>query len=173
MENLMQHKIDFIDHARFVIDYWAKQPGLTEQQRLEGVVFSILVAIDGEAVDIGPYMLKPTKEGGKWGPDIGGDLHNLFYKLKKSAASKVKLPPRLIIAIDEAGLHIRKTVCVEHNDVTDIATYDAKRMFSINNPELRSQVLSMIRKNYIPSKAPKAKKQNRKTAKKKHSVTKS
>lgn len=85
MDKTMQHKIDLLQHIWAMIDYWEKLPDQDIRSKLQGVAFSILVAIDGEAKDIGPYSLKPLLPDSKWGPDIGGDLHDLFYKLKKPA----------------------------------------------------------------------------------------
>lgn len=85
----------FLQHVRDSIDYWEKLPNKTLHERMEGAVFSILVAIDGEdgelpafhlipfphsdekqyCIDRGENYYPPSKvEDGAM--DIAGDLHH-------------------------------------------------------------------------------------------------
>jgi len=38
---------EFLSHIRYLIDYWNRIPQDSTKERLEGLVFSILVALDG------------------------------------------------------------------------------------------------------------------------------
>jgi hypothetical protein len=75
---------DFLDHCRDLAEYWANHPdpGRTVEERCLNTVFSVLVAIDGEAADLPGYTLRPLSDTGVEGPNIAGDLHNHFYKEK-------------------------------------------------------------------------------------------
>jgi hypothetical protein len=50
----------------------------TERGRMELLVFSILVTIDGEGGEIGPYSLRPQDDDGNEGGDLAsdGDMHH-------------------------------------------------------------------------------------------------
>lgn len=75
----------FLSYIIKMIKYWQSQEQLSEKEKLEGVAYSILVAIDGEAPDVGPYSLCPLLEDENWGADISGNLHDLFYKAIEQA----------------------------------------------------------------------------------------
>lgn len=82
----------FLAYAAGLIDYWDKLPEIdkatgrkhTQRDRIEGVVFSLLVAIDGGAA-IGPYVLRrcicDSETGEVVGEncDIGGGLHERLW----------------------------------------------------------------------------------------------
>jgi len=72
-------KAKFLRYALETAKYWASQPGKTALEVAEGTVFSILVALDGEAVDCGPYSVRPIDDKGKEGADIAGSLHNELH----------------------------------------------------------------------------------------------
>ncbi len=154
MSNAKKYEGEFIEHVKGLIDYWLTVEGKSEREKMQGVIFSTLVAIDGEDASIGPYILKPViDDKGAEGPDIGGDLHNVFYNRKPARAKPAKLPGRIIIAIDDAGVHIRRTIFVEHNETKELAIYNAKPMFSIHDHEVKRQILEIVRKNYKQKKA--------------------
>lgn len=91
----------FLAHVRNMVIYWS-QPGLDAKdlhERLSGLAFSILAAIDGSACGLPAFILAPAPhpddrefhkaEGENWYPenhessvkaDIGGSLHEEFYK---------------------------------------------------------------------------------------------
>lgn len=89
----------FLAHLRAMVKYWATVPVTdgtrTVEDRISGAVFSTLVALDGGCLDIPGFKVIPTphkddkeyqrKRGSNWYPDtgdIGGCLHELFYKQK-------------------------------------------------------------------------------------------
>jgi len=79
------------------IEYWNQVDGQTQRERLEGLAFSILVALDGYAGNLPHFMVIPDphpddkaflrKCGENWYPensvspsvcDISGEMHDLF-----------------------------------------------------------------------------------------------
>ncbi len=85
----------FLDHIRQMVDYWEQVPEKTLRRSLEGIAFSILVALDGEA-DLPVFKVIPQPHlgdktyhqnmGTNWWPDdvnISGSLHEEFYKEEK------------------------------------------------------------------------------------------
>lgn len=81
--------------------YWANLEGRTCLEKVEGAIFSTLVALDGEAGDLPAFIVAPNphpddrdflkNEGKNWYPEnhkskiacnIGGSLHDNFYKVK-------------------------------------------------------------------------------------------
>ena len=85
----------FLEYASRMINYWNDLPEtdkatsskLTQKDRIEGVVFSLLVAIDGGAA-IGPYSLETmicdyeTGDYIKSADDISGGLHERLWVFK-------------------------------------------------------------------------------------------
>ena len=83
----------FLKHVWVLIDYWSKLPGKTERERMDGLAFSMLVAIDGEAMAVPSFTLAPAphpddkeyrrSQGNNWWPpsgvDIAGPLHDQFH----------------------------------------------------------------------------------------------
>ena len=74
----------FLNYVRESAKYWAQQPCKTPLEIAEGTAFSILVALDGEACDCGPYVVRPINDKGREGEDIAGSLHNEMYNIKAS-----------------------------------------------------------------------------------------
>lgn len=74
---------DFLNHLKSMLHYWENLENKTLRERMEGVVFSVLVAIDGEASDTGPYSLRAVDENGNEGDDIAGGLHGSFLAKMK------------------------------------------------------------------------------------------
>lgn len=92
----------FIGHIRAMVDYWEKEPrNPTAREKLEGLAFSILVAIDGSAMALPGWILAPCPhpsdkkyhqdKGECWYPDnevaekvvkgdIAGGLHDNLFK---------------------------------------------------------------------------------------------
>ena len=91
---------EFLLHIKTLINYWEKEPTQnTVKDRLSGLAFSILVAIDGCAMGLPSFILAPLPheddkqfnidEENNFYPenhnsnvncDISGCLHELFYK---------------------------------------------------------------------------------------------
>lgn len=90
----------FLNHCRIMVRYWAdpkRRDAATVEQCVEGVVFSVLAAIDGCAADLPAFSLVPAPHaddkkyhkanGSDWYPytkplkgDIAGELHELLMK---------------------------------------------------------------------------------------------
>lgn len=85
----------FLDYVRALSRYWATLPGdKTPQERLDGLAFSILVAIDGGSTHLPAFDLAPAphpddedfyrRRGENWyeaGVVINDcQLHELFYQ---------------------------------------------------------------------------------------------
>lgn len=92
-------RVVFVQHVAGVVEYWENEKGsLTNRERLEGVAFSILTALDGGRLMMPPFAVRPIpdeKEGfdcfGTVWPDkdLGGGLHEIFDReLKKEAGRK-------------------------------------------------------------------------------------
>jgi hypothetical protein len=90
---------EFLDHVRFMVDYWDNVEKDTTKEKLSGLAFSILVALDGCASDLPAFIVAPlpNKEDKQYlieneedyysenhnsdvKCDIAGSLHELFYK---------------------------------------------------------------------------------------------
>lgn len=85
----------FLAHVRFLVNFWATtedRRGCAE--RLSGLAFSILAALDGSAGALPGFVVAPAphaddaefyrRNGTDWYPsgpehDIAGSLHELFY----------------------------------------------------------------------------------------------
>ena len=72
-------KEQFLNHVRMLIEYWDKESAKeTQTERLEGLAFSILSAIDGESASLPQFVLAPLV----YYPEnpiecnISGDLHD-------------------------------------------------------------------------------------------------
>ena len=87
----------FIGHIHALIDYWENESrASTTKEKLEGLAFSILTAIDGESLAVPGYQLIPVtseenkeyyiSQGENYYPedtDIAGYLHEKFYQFKE------------------------------------------------------------------------------------------
>lgn len=85
---------EFVEHIHALIDYWENEDRApTTKEKLEGLAFSILTAIDGEAMAVPGYKLIPItseedkqyyiSQGENYYPedtDIAGSLHEIFHK---------------------------------------------------------------------------------------------
>ena len=90
---------DFLNHVRDMVEYWGDAPNKTEKEKLNGLAFSIMAALDGCSVDIPGFIVAPLPhetakqhhiENGKdYYPenhnsavncDISGELHDHYYK---------------------------------------------------------------------------------------------
>jgi hypothetical protein len=72
-------KRKYLLHVRGIINYWAKE-GTSPQAIAEGVAFSMLVALDGEALGLSPFAVRPINTRGKEGADIAGGLHEELHR---------------------------------------------------------------------------------------------
>jgi len=91
----------FLDHIRMMVDYWDSIPKETTKEKLSGLAFSILTALDGCSADLPSFIVAPLSSPedkqyhidedenyypenheieGKIKCDIAGGLHEFFYK---------------------------------------------------------------------------------------------
>lgn len=87
-----------IAHIYGLIYYWNQLPGKAPKERLEGLAFSILSALDGESLDFPAFIVAPDPDpedrqyhvnsGENWFPENDGEalkgrvkwLHEHFYE---------------------------------------------------------------------------------------------
>ncbi len=93
----------FLEHIRTMVGYWEREERAPSvREKLEGLAFSMLVAIDGES-GLPAFHLVPRphpddkafsqENGENWWPDpnglehdISGELHERFHEPKKADA---------------------------------------------------------------------------------------
>ena len=70
----------FVEHVARMVGYWSELPGLSVEDRCDGVAFSVLVLLDGGAV-------LPRAEVLIEGVDISAeaDLHDAYGELRRQA----------------------------------------------------------------------------------------
>ena len=74
----------FLRYVRATTKSVSSLPGKTSLEVAELTAFSILVALDGEAAEVGPYTVRPLSGKGHEGADIAGHLHELIYQDDKT-----------------------------------------------------------------------------------------
>ena len=91
---------EFIGYCRSIVSYYHGLRDKSEREKLEGIVFSILVAIDGEAITPAYELIPRAHPGDKqwyierdenWYPkghDIGGGLHEMWCKKADTSAER-------------------------------------------------------------------------------------
>lgn len=86
----------FLQHIRTLVKYWERVPQApTAREKLEGLAFSILVTLDGEADGLPAFDVVPCPhesdkdyhrdEGENWFPSgvpLPGALHEYFHQPK-------------------------------------------------------------------------------------------
>ena len=87
----------FLDYTESILQYWLNESRCsTQEERMSGLVHSILVAIDGEAASLPAFKLVPLPHpddkqfdiecGQDYYPtdvDIAGDLHDIWNRYPK------------------------------------------------------------------------------------------
>src|SRR3972149_5783195 len=87
----------FLQHCWVLIDYWENVPNKSMHDKMVGLVFSILVSLDGESAGLPAVLVAPIphpddkefliREGESWFPEnderlvncnIAGSLHDLL-----------------------------------------------------------------------------------------------
>lgn len=85
-----------IKHFIVLQEYWEELDDKTTQERMSGMLFSILAALDGSSIDIPAFKIIPITDpsdkdfhkslGENWYPetdvDIGGGLHEILHKFE-------------------------------------------------------------------------------------------
>jgi hypothetical protein len=78
-----EYRDEFLDHIRYMIFNWSDLPDKTNVERLEGLAFTILSAIDGSTPSLPTYVLAPVVDAdGNHGDNISGSLHELLFRQK-------------------------------------------------------------------------------------------
>lgn len=101
---------DFVGHVVNTVAYWNELKGLSQQERLHGLAFSIMSALDGASINLPGYEVRPLAEDGKKpGPDIAGDLHDRFTQLTRPGGQlpAKKLPPAAMTPARRNGAPVR------------------------------------------------------------------
>lgn len=74
----------FILYVRDLIQYWKNDQEKDHEEKLNSFAFSLLAAIDGEAVGLPGFAMVPlTDEPMVFECDISGSLHDLLFDYKK------------------------------------------------------------------------------------------
>ena len=90
-------RVQFLEHMRMLVQYWATIEKSTIKESLEGLMHSVLVTLDGGSADLPGFQVIPIgtdddtewhkAQGEKWYPevenvecDIAGFLHEEFHK---------------------------------------------------------------------------------------------
>ena len=87
----------FLDYTESILQYWLNESRCsTQEERMRGLVYSILVTIDGEAASLPAFKLVPLPHqddkqfdiecGQDYYPtdvDIAGDLHDIWNRYPK------------------------------------------------------------------------------------------
>lgn len=80
-----------LKHLAGLVDYWEKESRAeTVRERMEGLLFSVLAALDGSAVGLPGYKIIPIADDNQWlkdngvdyyaAEDIGSGMHSEIYK---------------------------------------------------------------------------------------------
>lgn len=94
-----EHRKVFLDHASSLVEYWHDLEDKSVREKLEGLLFSILVSIDGEACATPAYSLIPhvtvdnDKDDGTWEhseEDIAGCLHDEYCRMRREEEEKTR-----------------------------------------------------------------------------------
>jgi hypothetical protein len=74
-----------LNHVTTMVSYWASEPGKSnvppetpKREALEGLAFSLLVMLDGDALEGGTWELRHVDDHGNVGDNIAGVLHELW-----------------------------------------------------------------------------------------------
>jgi len=75
-----EYRDEFIDHVKYMVVHWNEMPNKSVKEKLEGLAFTILSAIDGRTTTLPAYKLMPviSDSEGTVGDDIAGRLHDLL-----------------------------------------------------------------------------------------------
>lgn len=126
MKKIDEDRGIFLNCIRGIIDECAnmnKSPRDTSRI----TAFSILVALDGGAIECGPYAVRPFNENGEEGEDIAGSLHHSLHNIlgkenkmpnKKSAFTNPKWEDKKQVA---KGLKKLEDISLQVSKKDDIA----------------------------------------------------
>ena len=81
MKSKNERKAAFLRYVHDQVDYWDREKGKSQKERLDSLAFSILVALDGEAGALpGGFEVLPLEPKQSRTPaDIAGGLHDDYY----------------------------------------------------------------------------------------------
>ena len=79
----------FLNHVRFMVEYWGEGLDEVAKSKLSGLAFSILSAIDGCSSDLPPFILAPlcTKEDVKFYKEQDMDYYPISPKVECDIAA--------------------------------------------------------------------------------------
>lgn len=73
-----------VEHIDRMVKYWAEQPGLSVEDRCDGVAFSVLTMLDG-ATDVPAMVLVTTSEAGETViVNETCELHEIYAELRRN-----------------------------------------------------------------------------------------
>jgi hypothetical protein len=72
--NVSEIRTEFLSHIKGLVEYWSSLPDKTVQERMDGLVFSILNLLDGD-VSGTLLTLAPLEANPNIVMDITGELH--------------------------------------------------------------------------------------------------
>lgn len=76
---------EFLRYIDSLVEYWEHEATVKSvHEKLHGLAFSILVALDGGAVEVGPFAVRSIDEDGNEGEDIAGSLHEKFCNMEQT-----------------------------------------------------------------------------------------
>ena len=82
-----------LDHVDAMIGYWASEgqsnvpEATSKREALEGLAFSLLVMLDGDALDAPALYLAPVSDAGEVGDPVNGELHEVWSARRRKEAS--------------------------------------------------------------------------------------
>ncbi|HRQ87320.1 MAG TPA: hypothetical protein PLA50_00875 [Bacteroidia bacterium] len=75
---------EFLDHVAVLRDYWLSESGApTAKQKVDGVIFSLLVLIDGYAEGGGWHLIPADGPEDVDLEDLAGDLHDRWSERER------------------------------------------------------------------------------------------
>lgn len=110
-------RINFVKSVSDTVNYWNEIPkALSQEERLNGVAFSILCLLDGVTAGEPQYALVPfveDEEDGEFygGADIAGELHDLFYPVRRGEYDEEEEITLIVFDISETTIMERPGVC--------------------------------------------------------------
>lgn len=152
----------FLNYVWHLIDYWDEN-GDGKRNALEGLAHSILATLDGESAELPGFHVLPIgtledqeffrEQGRNWFPlcrlqndyDIGGSLHNRFFRVQPRDVPEEELNLRKAgLSDDEAKAVYRLCVSTAANaalSVADLADMTIRTV--LNVPEYKERLLKI------------------------------
>lgn len=124
-----ERRTGLLMHIARSLDHWLDEPrATTSREKMEGLVFSVLVALDGEAGDLQGFAVVPFADDGETllaGCDIAGSMHDEWAGMTRARRTEPGTLADMLRALDR--------------------TQDAGPDVSPPSPELRAQAARLLR----------------------------